>query len=249
MWLKRSVAQKAWRVSATHASVQNKRASMEDVLFYRTCGPRWLGAVMDGHGGAEAALICARVVEKRSELLEGAACVEAWARGTIAACEAECVSSCASGCTIVLCVMLMDRGECMCAWVGDSGAVFCTDAEFASMCRPHKPDDPAEAARIRRDGGFVSGGRTNGVLAMSRAIGDAALKPAVSASPDVLWTRADKRCRVGLFTDGLSDAMDEVLIAKACAEGYSPDQIVSVAIKNGSMDNITLLVASFEYDP
>lgn len=58
----------------------------------------------------------------------------------------------------------------------------------------HKPDLPAEKRRVQRGGGFVEEGRVNGIIAISRAIGDweyknASLKPEdnmVSAYPEVI---------------------------------------------------------------
>lgn len=36
----------------------------------------------------------------------------------------------------------------------------------------HKPDLPGEKRRVERGGGFVEEGRINGIIAVSRAIGD-----------------------------------------------------------------------------
>jgi serine/threonine protein phosphatase PrpC len=46
-------------------------------------------------------------------------------------------------------------------------------------------DNPLEVARIQRAGGFVFKGRVCGVLAVTRSLGDALLKPYVIAHPHV----------------------------------------------------------------
>ena len=62
------------------------------------------------------------------------------------------------------------------------------------MSEDHKPDNAGELSRIQRSGGFVEEGRVNGMLALSRALGDFEYKSnpqvlakdqAVSAFPEV----------------------------------------------------------------
>jgi len=40
------------------------------------------------------------------------------------------------------------------------------------MSEDHKPENAGELSRIQRAGGFVEDGRVNGMLALSRALGD-----------------------------------------------------------------------------
>jgi serine/threonine protein phosphatase PrpC len=97
-----------------------------------------------------------------------------------------------SGCTAV--AVLIEGNDLICANAGDSRGVLCRGGEAIPLSYDHKPTAPAELARIEKAGGFVVNRRVNGVLALSRAIGDFAFKTnsrvpweeqAVTAAPDV----------------------------------------------------------------
>ena len=72
--------------------------------------------------------------------------------------------------SVVVCV----RGDKVyCANAGDSRAVFSRKGgEAVEMSEDHKPMNDGERKRIINAGGFVSEGRVNGSLALSRALGD-----------------------------------------------------------------------------
>lgn len=76
-----------------------------------------------------------------------------------------------SGSTAVV-VMLTPR-NIVCANAGDSRAVYSkSGARAIPLSYDHKPDDEEEERRIRNAGGYVSGGRVEGDLAVSRGLGD-----------------------------------------------------------------------------
>ena len=97
-----------------------------------------------------------------------------------------------AGCTATVC--LITRNEVICANAGDSRTVLAKAGQAKDLSVDHKPDDPEERSRIQNAGGFVEDGRVNGMLALSRALGDfeykgnSIFKPkdqVVSAFPDV----------------------------------------------------------------
>jgi protein phosphatase 1G len=55
---------------------------------------------------------------------------------------------------------------------GDSRTVLCRNGEALMLSVDHKPELPNERARIEKAGGFVSDGRVNGNLNLTRALGD-----------------------------------------------------------------------------
>jgi serine/threonine protein phosphatase PrpC len=75
-----------------------------------------------------------------------------------------------AGCTAT--VLLVTKTEIICANAGDSRTVLSRGGRAQDMSEDHKPDNPGELARIQRSGGFVEDGRVNGMLALSRALGD-----------------------------------------------------------------------------
>lgn len=97
-----------------------------------------------------------------------------------------------AGCTA--CVVLVTKTEIYCANAGDSRAVLSKKLRAKDLSVDHKPDTPSERRRIERANGFVEESRVNGMLALSRSLGDfeyknnPILKPQdqiISAYPDV----------------------------------------------------------------
>ena len=85
------------------------------------------------------------------------------------------------------CVVMITPDSIVCANAGDSRAVFARrpEAPASSDSGPattvgkaiplsfdHKPDDEEEEKRVRNAGGYVTGGRVEGDLAVSRGLGD-----------------------------------------------------------------------------
>ncbi|EKX35467.1 hypothetical protein GUITHDRAFT_118383 [Guillardia theta CCMP2712] len=136
---------------------------------------------------------------------------------------------------------------------GDAGELI---VDSIAMSRDHRLDDEEEVSRVQSMGGFVlhrygSGiPRVMGVLAVSRALGDASLKPYVTAEPDIsLIARADEQWFIVLATDGLWDVFSNEeavsFILAHMIEG-APDcgarALAHAAFKRGSTDNISVMI-------
>ncbi len=97
-----------------------------------------------------------------------------------------------AGCTA--CVALVTNTEIYCANAGDTRCVVSLKGKVKDLSHDHKPDNLPEKRRVEKAGGFVEEGRVNGIIAISRAIGDweyknASLKPEdnmVSGYPEVI---------------------------------------------------------------
>lgn len=97
-----------------------------------------------------------------------------------------------AGCTAT--VILVTPTEIYCANSGDSRTVLSKSTKVVELSKDHKPDDEIELRRIQNAGGYVEDSRVNGILALSRALGDFEYKnntnlkakdQAVTALPDI----------------------------------------------------------------
>jgi len=71
--------------------------------------------------------------------------------------------------------------------IGDTRCVLSKGGTAERLSVDHRCDNADEIVRIKSQGGFVSGDRVGGVLAVTRSFGDHSLKKAgVSAIPYVL---------------------------------------------------------------
>jgi len=120
-----------------------------------------------------------------------------------------------AGCTAT--TILITPNEIYCANAGDSRTVACKGGQALALSNDHKPDDPEERKRIYNANGFVEDGRVNGMLALSRALGDFEYKSnpmfkakdqAVTAHPDVKVIPMTNDIQyILLACDGLWDCM------------------------------------------
>lgn len=144
--------------------------------------------------------------------------------------------------------------------VGDSRAVLSHRGQAVALSKDHKPTDPSEYERIHQAGGFVSRRlgdipRVNGNLALSRAFGDRAERPAVIADPDISVLELDDACDfVVLGTDGVWDVMSSYdvveFVKEARSNGAKTEDIAAMIVHEsllrGSYDNISAIVVFFD---
>lgn len=142
--------------------------------------------------------------------------------------------------------------------IGDSRLILSRNGQAMALSHDHKPDDPIEMAYIESQGGKVtypSGvPRVNGVMALSRAIGDRSETPAMRATPDLIFEELQWNDDFYvLATDGLWDVMtnnEVVSFLYPCVEEDSSDDareemtknLVLEAFSRGAEDNITVIV-------
>lgn len=121
--------------------------------------------------------------------------------------------------TTALCAMYRKtEKKLFVGWCGDSQALIARMGNVRQIVKKHSPEDPDERKRIEKLGGVVlywgNSYRVNGALAVSRAIGDMAHKPYVSAEPEIECIHLDgEEDFVVLGCDGLWDNLTEDEVA------------------------------------
>ncbi|KAI3800883.1 hypothetical protein L1987_28982 [Smallanthus sonchifolius] len=128
------------------------------------------------------------------------------------------------------------------------------------MSQDHRPNHPSEQRRVEALGGFVDDGYLNGVLSVSRALGDWDMKlPRGSASSlisepeiqQIILTEEDEFLIIGC--DGIWDVMSSQQAVKLVTRGLrrhdDPEQcakeLVREALRLNTYDNLTVIVVCF----
>jgi len=248
-------------IEACVASCQGRREYMEDTFATMRLGEDCrLYAVFDGHGGHVCASVCAKLflpflgeqlkkaepnIDKGSvmidsfEIFDRVLCDVAWNNGATA--------------TVAI---LSRNGELIVGNVGDSRCVLYTSKpkKVDELTRDHSAGLLDERERIKQLGGRVTKRpcgeyRVEGVLAVSRAFGDAALKPFVSPTPEVVRRTILPQGEAFLLiaSDGVWDVVgnDEASeLVKKRGPSTGCKQVVQLALDRFSEDNITCMVVN-----
>ncbi|CAI5724468.1 unnamed protein product [Peronospora destructor] len=208
--------------------------------------------IFDGHGGEGAAnycvqAMCQNVIREPSLNKDP---VEALKNGFLRT-DQEIANrkNMEDGTTAV--VVLTQGDEMFVAHAGDSRAVLVHRCgKLSVLTSDHKPNRSDERRRIQELGGsvvFWGVWRVEGILAVSRAIGDRMLKPFVVAEPEVKkFTRTEADRYVVLASDGVWDTVSNDDVAQLVLKFEDPQtaaqRIMEEAYARGSMDNICAMV-------
>jgi adenylate cyclase len=149
-----------------------------------------------------------------------------------------------------------DRKRLIVANAGDQRAVVAKGDIAVPITTDHKPDEPGERFRVYSEGGFVNEQkRVNGILSLSRSLGDTDLQPYVTYVPDVFFvdlSSGEYRFLI-IACDGLWDVVSNQK-AVELVDKYSMDPVRSAAALRdyahllGSSDNISVIVYKLDFD-
>ncbi|KAK9386270.1 phosphatase 2C-like domain-containing protein [Lipomyces mesembrius] len=240
-----------WRISMedAHAAVLDLKredgkptADNKKVSFF---------GVYDGHGGSKAAIFAGQrlhyIVARQSAFEKGdyeQALKDGFLSTDRALLQDPTFGSDPSGCTAT--TVLITDNRIYCANAGDSRTVLGVKGQAKPLSYDHKPQNEGEKARIQAAGGFIDGGRVNGNLALSRAIGDFDFKKSpdlppeeqvVTAFPDVIEHESGPDDEfIVIACDGIWDCLSSQAVVEFVRRGIAEKQALKVICEN-LMDN------------
>ncbi|KAL5822721.1 hypothetical protein ACOSQ4_020621 [Xanthoceras sorbifolium] len=168
-------------------------------------------------------------------------------------------------------VVILSACQIIAANCGDSRVVLCRGKQSIPLTVDHKLNREDEVARIADEGGrIVEWGhclRVEGVLSMTRAIGDHSLKPYIIPVPEITFTtRSAGDEFLVLASDGLWDVLsndDVVNLARkklrerrrqpksddhsSCPASYVAEGLFKCALGAYSQDNISIIVVDLKF--
>jgi protein phosphatase 2C family protein 2/3 len=241
--------------------------------FFGFPKPSAFYGVFDGHGGPEAAAYVRKNVLRllfedakfpQASIVDAAFLVDvenslrkAFLSADLALAD-DCSVSSSSG-TTTLTALILGR-LLMVANAGDCRAVLCRKGEAIEMSQDHRPNYASERRRVEELGGYIDDGYLNGVLSVTRALGDWDMKlPRGSASPLIAdpefrrvdLTEDDEFLIIGC--DGIWDVMSSQqavsLVRRGLRRHDDPEQcakdLVMEALRLNTFDNLTVIVVCF----
>eukprot|EP01134_Creolimax_fragrantissima_P003992 CFRG3992T1 len=165
-----------------------------------------------------------------------------------------------AGCTATVVVVEKDRllvanaGDCRVILAVDNGG---TELDVEQATDIHCASNKKEADRIRALGGTISRARegdalrVNGLVQVTRAVGDIALKPYLTPNPDVTVRALDENVMFMIICcDGVWDMLSNRALCNIVRDTVKvPDMITKricmEALTRGSTDNVTCALAFF----
>jgi protein phosphatase PTC1 len=211
-----------FEVGLAHDVNSKHRESMEDAHVVKVpfMGEESTGffAIYDGHGGSEASTLASKTLHNliEAEIKKKGAnpsptmkeCFEA----AYAAMDEQLKLPGDPGSTAITCLLRREGAaqRIYTANAGDARAVLCRSGRALRLSYDHKPSDEKEKQRITELGGFVTSDRVNGILAISRALGDHPFKKWVISTPFFVESDMNRSDSMLLIAcDGLWDVIGD----------------------------------------
>lgn len=141
--------------------------------------------------------------------------------------------------------------------VGDARIILYRNLKPQRLSYDHKASDVNEANRIREKGGLIMKNRVNGVLAVTRSLGDSYMKDLVVGDPFTTCTEitAEDEFMI-LACDGVWDVISDLHACQFVAKLFEEDpdmdpqnaakKLCQLAMDNSTTDNVTVMIVKFD---
>eukprot|EP01006_Ploeotia_vitrea_P026441 TRINITY_DN59427_c0_g1_i2.p1 TRINITY_DN59427_c0_g1~~TRINITY_DN59427_c0_g1_i2.p1 ORF type:complete len:482 (-),score=59.18 TRINITY_DN59427_c0_g1_i2:1911-3356(-) len=251
---------------AAVCSMNGFREQMEDAHAIKVTDEWGYFGVFDGHSGSKCSSFCSKRFPEEIEKAPKPVPDDELEKITLAI-DAEFIGNTKeSGSTATMFVATKGKEagtyDIQVGNVGDSRVIIVKDGECVSMTTDHKPSLEKEKERIERCGGTVHTDRVDGMLAMSRAMGDSEyknregsqLEQKVIPQPDVTHGTCGPKdyvlvCCDGIFESNFSNEQVVEFVNQQLKD--SPDiaaamcNLCEEALARGSTDNMTAMLVQF----
>ncbi|KAI0131581.1 PP2C-domain-containing protein [Hypoxylon sp. NC0597] len=136
--------------------------------------------------------------------------------------------------------------------VGDARIILCRAGKALRLSYDHKGSDENEGKRIANAGGLILNNRVNGVLAVTRALGDTYMKDLVTGHPytteTVIQPEVDEF--IIIACDGLWDVCNDQDAVDLVRDEHDPvvasKKLVDHALARFSTDNLSCMIVRFD---
>jgi serine/threonine protein phosphatase PrpC len=129
---------------------------------------------------------------------------------------------------------------------GDTRCVLWKKDAVKRISTDHKPDLPEEKEFIEENGGFVENNSVNGMLAVSRCLGDGFIGSVIRATPDVSTHKIDHKCKIIVACDGIWDVISDQVAFDIVNSSDNPlsaaEALRTAALREASQDNLSVVV-------
>ncbi|KAK9702737.1 mgpp2cl-1, protein phosphatase 2C-like protein 1 [Basidiobolus ranarum] len=263
----------AFRVGISHDRNKRFRRTMEDahawISDFGDVKDQGYFAIFDGHAGKKAAEWCGIHLHKifldTMKANPSTPAPEIFHQTFLEADRQLEINENHSGCTAVTTFLRVEQQSpsingklpsitrtLYTANVGDARAVLCRNGKAVRLTYDHKSSDPQEIKRIVSAGGFIINNRVNGVLAVTRSLGDGSMKDFVVGSPYTTEiTLSSQDPFLILACDGLWDVCSDQEAIDLIADIEDPqeasDKLLDYALRNFSTDNLSVMVVRLYY--
>lgn len=139
--------------------------------------------------------------------------------------------------------------------VGDLRIILYRNGTPYRLSYDHKATDVNEINRIRDTGGLILKNRVNGVLAVTRSLGDSYMKDLVIGKPYTTATEiGDEDEFMILACDGLWDVISDLKACQFVAKIFEQDKnptlaakkLCQLAMDSSTTDNVTIMIVLFD---